>query len=94
MPIAELLGLLGVGGSIVTVVTAAFALYHGRSILLVAARVGTWLRIAGVLAFLFVLAASGLVPGVDVSIKVGTLTDTFGSLWDTVQGLSITEALL
>jgi hypothetical protein len=52
--------------------------------LLVAARVGTSLQIAGVLAFLLVVTASGLIPGVDMLIKIGTLADTFGSLWDTV----------
>lgn len=91
MAIAELLSFLGVGGSIITVVTAAFALYHGRSILLLAARVGTWLRIAGVIAFLLVLAASGLIPCVDLSIQFGTLADAIGSLWELVPKPSLPE---
>jgi hypothetical protein len=85
--------MLGVGGSIVTVATAAFALYHGRSILLVLSRVGTWLRIAGVIAFLLVLAATGLIPGVDLSVQLGTLADAIGGLVDAIPVPSISEVL-
>jgi hypothetical protein len=93
MALAQLLSMLGVGGSIVTVVTAAFALYHGRSVLTLAARVGTWLRIAGLLAFVLVLAASGLIPGIDLSIQFGELADAIGGLVDAVPVPSLSEVL-
>jgi hypothetical protein len=91
MAIAQLFSLLGVGGSIATVATAAVALYHGRSILLVAARVGTWLRIGGLLAFLLVVGASGLIPGVDISIQFTTLMDIVETSWESLPISSLGE---
>lgn len=87
MAVGELLSLLGVKGSIATVVSAGIALYHGRSLLTFAARIGTWLRVAGVLGFILILATTGLIPGVDLSIQFGVIVDALSgfvpevSLW-------------
>jgi hypothetical protein len=93
MAIAALLETLGVGGSIVTVISAAIALYHGRSLLTWAARIGTWLRIGGLVAFLLVIAAAGLIPGVELAINFGTLADVLGSLWAALPKPSLPEVL-
>ncbi|MBV0925012.1 hypothetical protein KTS45_12475 [Halomicroarcula limicola] len=71
--IGELLHALGVSGSIVTVVSAAVMFYHGREVLSVLTRVGAWVRIGAVFAFVAVALSSGLVPGVDVSLNLETL---------------------
>jgi len=57
--------------TIVTVATAAGALHHGRTLLGVAARVGAWLRTAGVVGF--VLALAGVIPNVTLSVRLDTL---------------------
>lgn len=93
MPLAEILSMLGVGGSIVTAISAGIALYHGRSLLAFAARIGTWLRIAGLLAFVLVLAWTGLIPGVDLSIQLATLSDALGKLWSLIPKPSFSEVL-
>lgn len=73
LPVGSLLNLLGVAGPIAFVVTTAIALYRGRSLLVLLGSIGTHLRVAGVLAFLGVLAAAGLVPGVELSVDRSTL---------------------
>jgi hypothetical protein len=93
MALAQLLSLLGVGGSIATVATAAVALYHGRSILNVLTRIGTWLRIGGLVAFLLLIATAGLIPGVELAINFGTLADALGSLWTALPKPSLSEVL-
>ncbi|EMA57665.1 hypothetical protein C468_16782 [Halorubrum kocurii JCM 14978] len=79
-----MLSMVGVGGSIGTAISADVALYHGRSLLAFAARIGTWLRIAGLLSFLLVLAWTGLIPGADLTIQLGTLSDEMGKLWSVI----------
>jgi len=93
MPLAEILEMLGVGGSIVTAISAGIALYHGRSLLAFAARIGTWLRIAGLLSFLLVLAWAGLIPGVDLTIQLATLSDALGKLWGMIPKPSLKGVL-
>ena len=93
MALGAILETLGVGGSIATAVTGALALYHGRSLLGVAARLGTWLRIAGVLGFIVFLAALGLIPGGDLSVSVGTLADAVGGLVNAVPIPSLPEVV-
>ena len=93
MALGAVLETLGVGGSIATAVTGALALYHGRSLLGMAARVGTWLRVAGVLGFVLVLATTGLIPGVDVAVQLGVLADAVKGVVKSVPTRAIGEVL-
>lgn len=85
MILGEALGALGVGGSIVLVISTVVALYHGRNILLLAQRLGTWLRFLGVLVLLAVLAVAGLIPGISLSVDVNAMLGTVGDLWSLVR---------
>jgi hypothetical protein len=93
MALGAVLETLGVGGSIATAVTGALALYHGRSLLGLAGRMGTWLRIAGILGFIVFLAALGLIPGVDLSVSLRTLAAAIEGIVDAVPMPSLPEVL-
>ncbi|WP_311171811.1 hypothetical protein [Halobellus ordinarius] len=93
MALGALLETLGVGGSIATAVSAAIALYHGRSVLAFAARLGTWLRIAGLVGFVLFLALLGLIPGVDLAVQFGVLADLVGGLVEAVPVPPLSEVL-
>lgn len=80
--IAEILHWLGVGGSIATVVSAGIMLYHGRELLKFAARFGVWVRMAGLVGFVVVLAASGIIPGVSLSVNLGALWGALTGLYE------------
>ena len=93
MALGAILETLGVGGSIETAITGALALYHGRSLLGVAARLSTWLRIAGVLGFVVFLAELGLIPGVELSMSIGALSGAIGGVVDAVPTPSLPKVL-
>jgi len=79
--IGEILEMVGVQGSIALVVSSAVGLYHGRNILSLFGRMATWLRVAGVLAFLGVAAAAGLIPGIELTVHLETLAGVAGDIW-------------
>jgi len=65
--IEELLHWMGLPGSIIAIVSTGIMLYHAHEVIGFLSRLGTWLRIGGVLTFLGVLAAAGVIPGVKIS---------------------------
>lgn len=79
--VAEALEAVGVGGSVVLVVSAVLAAYHGHSLLGFFARLGTWARVAGVFVLVGVAAYAGLIPGVRVPLDLGTLAEVGGRIW-------------
>ncbi|MEA5387228.1 hypothetical protein VB779_09310 [Haloarculaceae archaeon H-GB11] len=79
--IEELLHWLGVPGSIGAIVSAGVMLFHGKHVLSLLARIGTWMRVTGVVAFLAVVLASGVVPGVELSIDIGTFWAWLSGVW-------------
>ena len=79
--IGEVLAWVGVKGSLVLVVSAVIAAYHGHSLLGFFARLGTWARVAGVFLLVGVVAYAGLIPGVRLSLDFVTLGTLAGRLW-------------
>lgn len=73
--LTELLAWAGVPGKILLLVSFAFGAYHLRSLFGVAAVAGTWIQMALVFAFVFVVGVTGVVPGFEVHIDVGVLLE-------------------
>lgn len=99
MVVAELLGMLGLGGQLVLAVSILVALWHVRSAILVLSRIGTLAWVGIVAVGLFVAAAFAM-PGVDVVVSIGTVLgaigDVIGGALDILSrgiGVSIEEVL-
>jgi hypothetical protein len=80
MVVGEVLAWLGAPGQIVALVMGGLALYHFRDIFAVLSTVGFATRVLAVGAFA-AFAVVVLVPGVSVSIAVGTVLDFAARIW-------------
>lgn len=87
MVLLEALEAIGVSGSIMLVVGALVALWHGRTALHVFSAAGLYAKVAGVFAFALVVAASGLIPGIHLEVNVGTVGAFIGGLWEFLASL-------
>ena len=93
MVLAQLLGVLGLEGAIVTVAVVAFALYHFRSGLQLLSHVATWVYALAVAFALVVIASTGVIPGVNldpvvqVQTFLGWLADLLRIGWDLLGGV-------
>ncbi len=76
--IGDLLGQLGLGGSIVAAVSVLITAYHGKGILDFFSRIGTWVRIGGAIGVIIALGTVGVIPGVEIDIHIGELFSAVG----------------
>jgi hypothetical protein len=84
MVLVELLKHAGVGGSVVLVAMALMTLLHGHSALQMLSTASVYAKVTGVVGFLLVLFASGLVPGVTFTVDLAVLGETVRWLWGVV----------
>lgn len=88
MVLSELLGALGVTGSIALLVSALVGVWHLRSIMQVLSRVRIWVMAGALFVVLLLAGASGFVPGLDPNLGalagwlLGLLTDGYELAWD------------
>lgn len=69
--IAELLHWLGFSGSVVVVASVLAVAYHGHEIFQLLSSLGLYAKISGALVVLFLIATSGIVPGLRLVVDPG-----------------------
>ena len=92
MAIAQLLEALGLGGSLVLVVSGFLAVYHIREIMRVVGRLQTWVMAIAMFGLVLILGAAGYVPGLSPNLHalagflLNGISVTVESAWQAVTG--------
>lgn len=85
--LGSLLASLGIGGSLLTAASILFTAWKGKHILDVLSRVGVWVRIGGAVLVGVLVATTGIIPGVELSIDFATVGQFAGDIWSAVKGV-------
>ncbi|MHB9286776.1 hypothetical protein ACKVMT_07020 [Halobacteriales archaeon Cl-PHB] len=92
MALAQLLEALGLGGSLVLVISGVLAVYHIREIMQAVGRLQTWVMAIAVFGLVLILGAAGYVPGLSPNLHtlagfiLNGISVTVETVWQALTG--------